>query len=85
MAFKLYEFSADNGHELAQHNVAIMYFDGVGINKNPLQAYKWLRIAVLRGSALMQKHLSMIALEMSSDDIKMAEYLANEWIDHSSI
>lgn len=82
-AFKLYESAAENGHELAQHDVAIMYFEGEGVTKNRIQAYKWLKIAIANGSELMQKHLNMVMLEMSSDEIGVAEHLANEWVESS--
>lgn len=84
-AFELYESAAENGHELAQHDVAIMYFKGIGVNRNPLQAYKWLRIAVLSGSPLMQKHLTMIAQDLFPEEIKVAESLAKEWMEGTSI
>ena len=83
LAFKLYKTAAQSGHELAQHDLAIMYYEGVGTEKDLKHAYKWLRIAVLSGSSLMNEHLSMVASEMSTDEIKVAENLANTWLEHS--
>jgi len=79
-AFKLYKAAAYLDHELAQHDLAKMYFHGAGTPKNLLQAYKWLKVAVLNGSPLMQKHLNLVALEMSPSEIELADILADEWI-----
>jgi len=38
-AFGLYESAAERGHELAQHDTAIMYFKGSGVHKDLVQAY----------------------------------------------
>jgi len=84
-ALDLYLTAAENGHSLAQHDLAILYFQGADAPKNLLQAYKWLKIAVIGGNPLMQKHLHMIAKEMSADEIEVAEYLAKEWVEHSGL
>ncbi len=82
-ALELYMSAAENGNEMAQHDLGIMYFQGAGTPKSLLQAYKWMKIAVLSGNPLMDKHLSLIAMEMSTDEIEVAEYLAIEWIESS--
>jgi len=82
-ALDLYAAAAEKGHSLAQHDLAILYFQGSDAPKNLLQAYKWLNIAVKSGNPLMQKHLRMVANEMSVDEIGVARYLAEEWIEQS--
>jgi len=84
-ALNLYAAAAEKGHSLAQHDLAILYFQGTDAPKNLLQAYKWLNIAVKSGNPLMQKHLSLGANEMSVDEIEVAEYLAEEWIEQSGM
>ncbi len=84
-ALELYTAAAHSGNEMAQHDLGIMYFQGAGTAKSLLQAYKWLKIAVLSGNPLMDKHLKLVANEMSTDEIAVAEYLAIEWIEDSSI
>ena len=80
-ALLLYKSAAEKGHVLAQHDVAVMYLHGTGTAKSLLQAYKWMKIAVLSGNPLMPKHLSKITKEMSHDEIAVAEYLAQEWME----
>ena len=80
-AFVLYKAAAEQGVELAQHDVAIAYYQGSGTEKNLLLAYKWLKIADLNGNPLMQKHLNLVASEMSPDEIESAKFLAEGWIE----
>ena len=80
-AFTLYLAAAEQGLELAQHDLAIAFFEGVGTDKNLLQAYKWLKIADLSGSTLMQKHLHLVSQEMTADEIATAGHLAAYWIE----
>lgn len=84
-AFKLYKSAAEKGHTLAQHDVAMMYYQGSGVRQDVVQAYKWLKIAELNGSPLMQKHLRRIQRDMTSDEIKEAEFFANQWAGQSGI
>jgi len=84
-ALELYQVAAEKGHSLAQHDLAIMYFQGSDAPKNLLQAYKWLKIAVMTGNPLMQKHLIVVAKHMSADEIEVAEYLAEEWVEYAGI
>jgi len=83
-AFTLYSAAAEGGNEMAQHDLGIMYFQGEGTPKSLLQAYKWLKVAVLNRNPLMDKHLRLVAQEMSTDEIQVAEYLAIEWIESNN-
>ena len=80
-ALRLYKSAAEKGHVLAQHDVAVMYLHGIGTAKSLMQAYKWMKIAVMSGNPLMPKHLSKVTKEMSLDEIAVAEYLAQEWME----
>jgi len=79
-ALNLYKTAAEKGHVLAQHDVAIMYFQGSGTSRNLVQACKWIKIAVASGNPLMQKHLKLVEKEMSQQEIKLAEVMAEEWL-----
>jgi len=84
-ALVLYKTAAEKGHHLAQHDLAIMYFQKSDTPQSRLEAYKWLKIATVGGSPLMQKHLRMVAKKMSPDEIRVAEYLAQQWLEDSGI
>ncbi len=44
-AFRLYLLAAEHGNILAANNVAVMYANGEGVEKNPEKASEWLRMA----------------------------------------
>lgn len=79
-AFELFTTAAKTGHELSQHDLAFMYFEGAGTQRDLISAYKWLKVAMLEGSVLMEKHLNLVAQHMSDDEIQTANYLATHWV-----
>lgn len=46
-AFKLLSKAAESDRPLAQHHLGIMYFLGEAVNKDPVQALKWISIAII--------------------------------------
>ncbi len=81
-AFAWYKAAAEQGIALAQHDLAIAYFQGSGTERNLMQSFMWLTIADLNGSPLMQKHLKLVAAEMTADEIETARHLADYWADY---
>lgn len=41
-AARLYRLAAERGHTKAQHNLSLLYREGLGVNKNEAEADKWL-------------------------------------------
>ncbi len=54
---------AENGNADAQHRLAIMYQNGLGITANEERAAKWMRAAAEQGHALAQHGLGFMYLE----------------------
>ncbi len=46
---KWYRKAADQGYANAQGNVGLLYENGLGVPKNPIEAQKWFRMAVANG------------------------------------
>ncbi|WP_223669112.1 TonB family protein [Kangiella shandongensis] len=44
-AFNEYYQLAKIGHKDSQFNVGVMYFEGVGVDKDPLKAYAWVKLS----------------------------------------
>ena len=44
-AYQLYSLAAIHGHPGAQYGLATMYLKGVGLNRNPGQGIKWLKLS----------------------------------------
>ena len=50
MAAALYQKAADQGNALAQYDLAIQYAKGRSLPQDPVQAYKWVSLAVLNAT-----------------------------------
>ncbi len=44
-AYQLYSLAAIHGHPGAQYGLATMYLQGLGLNRNPGQGIKWLKLS----------------------------------------
>ncbi len=49
---KWYRKAADQGYANAQGNVGLLYENGLGVPKNPIEAQKWFRMAVTAVTAV---------------------------------
>jgi len=56
-AFKEFEKLAKSGNDNAQYNIAMMYYNGTGIQKNKIMAFVWLEQASNKGNRLAQNKL----------------------------
>ncbi|MAT66545.1 MAG: hypothetical protein CMN57_13000, partial [Gammaproteobacteria bacterium] len=54
---------AQRGNAEAQHRLAIIYQNGLGMTRNDELAYKWMRAAAEQGHALAQHGLGFMYLE----------------------
>lgn len=61
-AWRLLKPHAENGDAQAQHRLAIMCQNGLGMARNDLMAYKWMRSAAEQGYALAQHGLGFMYL-----------------------
>jgi TPR repeat protein len=78
-AVKWLSKAADQGHGKAQLMLGKMYAHGVGVSTDYVQAYKWLNlasVAAMKGAA--EAH-ELVALTMTSDQLKQAEQLSQSW------
>lgn len=60
--------------------LGLMYSAGRGVERNFIEAHKWLNIAALRGSLAARSYRSEVAEEMTKADIAKAQRLAREWL-----
>lgn len=60
--------------------LGLMYSAGRGVERNFVEAHKWLNIAALRGSVAARSYRSELAEEMTRADIAKAQRLAREWL-----
>lgn len=51
--------AAEQGHEQAQYNLAIAYFNGEGVTKSEEKAVEWFRKAAEQGNGMAQFYLGL--------------------------
>lgn len=58
----LHEFTvaAEEGLDLAQYNLAILYFTGQGVEQNTAEAFRWTEAAALQGHVAAQFNLGSL-------------------------
>jgi hypothetical protein len=72
--------AAQRGHAQAQHNLGLLYYEGKGVERDPVRGYFWLKVAALQGEDMAEEALKSIAKSMSADQVRQAESQADEWM-----
>jgi hypothetical protein len=68
--------AADQGHAAAQVALADCYFAGTAVATNWIEAYKWYLRAAEQASANGRAKAQLLALSMTSDDVREGQRLA---------
>ncbi|WP_020560847.1 tetratricopeptide repeat protein [Thiofilum flexile] len=82
LAMRLLSPFADVGHAQAQHLVAIMHQNGLGVIRNELAAYKWMKASAEQGYGLAQHGLGFMYLEGECAPKNLI--LAKEWLQKAA-
>ena len=69
-AIALYGLAAAQGHNRAQHDLAIQYYNGTIVARNKMEAYRLFRLS---GMLSGRVYLERLILEMSTTEIDQAE------------
>ena len=59
-AFYEFTLAAEEGLDLAQYNLAILYFTGQGVEKDAAEAFRWTELAALQGHVAAQFNLGSL-------------------------
>ena len=62
-AFREFSLAAQQGLDLAQYNLAILYFTGQGVDQDYEQAFRWTEAAAVQGHINAQANLASLYLE----------------------
>ena len=83
-AFQFLSKAAENGNPVAQILLGSMYFNGDGVEKNSVLAYKWLTLGIYRWEPETPDYINMIyallEVSLSSEKMKESENLVNQWL-----
>ncbi len=75
-AFREFSLAAETGLDVAQYNLAILYFTGQGVDQNLPLAFKWTEEAALQGHIGAQANLGSLFLEGSGVDLSVESGIA---------
>ena len=79
-AYKMIVPLAEKGQAAAQLVLGMMYFKGTGVEKNIVEADKWLFISETSGQEAGKKNRIFVERQMNSDQIAKAHQLAKDWL-----
>ena len=79
-AYKMIIPLAEKGQAAAQLVLGMMYFKGTGVEKNIVEADKWLFISEASGQEAGKKNRIFVERQMNRDQIVKAHQLAKEWL-----
>ena len=71
-----YRRSAEQGYVAAQYGLGVAYYRGDGIPQDPVLAHVWVSIAAVSGHENAPGVRSVIAEQLSADDLALAERIA---------
>lgn len=74
-----FKISAEQGHSGAQHNLALMYEEGLGVPQDYAQSLKWYLKAAEQGNAESQNNLGITYLKgqgVQQDDIESLHWFS---------
>ena len=79
-AFKKIVPLAEKGQAAAQLILGMMYFKGTGVEKNIVEADKWLLISEKLGQEAGKKNRIFVERQMNNDQKAKARRLAEGWL-----
>jgi uncharacterized protein len=80
LAFHEFSVAAEEGLDLAQYNLAILYFMGQGVEKDVASAFKWTKAAAEQGHTAAQYNLGSLYFsgDGTDEDVDQAVHWYSE-------
>jgi TPR repeat protein len=83
LAYTAFLAAAKDGHADSQHNVALMYENGIGVGKNEMEAVFWYGKSASQGNAGAEFNLGVLYENGRGTPVDFAK--ANEWYRKASV
>jgi TPR repeat protein len=80
IAFEKWKPLAEQGHDDAQYKLGKLYREGLGVDPDYVEAYKWYYIVAKKGYGGGYKYMKMIRREINPAQVSKAEKLAKAWM-----
>ncbi len=78
-ALRWFRRAAEQGNGGAQNHLGLMYFEGDGIAKDEIEAYKWAYLSAQQGVEQAILAVDFLEHQLKPDQIREAKRLAKEW------
>jgi TPR repeat protein len=72
---------ANRGNARAQNNLGHMYYNGEGIPKDYVEAYKWFNLAAAQGNVAAKSLKEIVEKRMTKQQIAEGQRLSREMIE----
>ena len=79
-----FEMAARGGHTQAQHYLGLMYYKGLGVEKDNIEAYKWFDLAAASGDKVGVVLKITLKEILTAEEVSEAESRKEEWL-HAGI
>ena len=76
---KLFIKAAEQGHALAMVNLAVAYYQGEGVQKDPLMVFVWSSLGASFGNGQARRFRDKIEQKLSHAQIKKAQEMIANW------
>jgi uncharacterized protein len=83
-ALEWFKKAANQGDVDAQYNLAVMYVNGMGTDKNDLQAYFWTTVSSAKGNKNAQDLNDLIAPRLTPEQKTQANIAAQAWVPQTT-
>lgn len=83
-SIKFFERAARGGHNQAQHYLGLMYYKGLGVTKDNIEAYKWFDLAASNGDKVGVVLKITLKDLLSAQEIEEAESREKAWLQAES-
>jgi TPR repeat protein len=80
IAFEKWKPLAEQGHDDAQYKLGKLYREGLGVDLDYVEAYKWYYIVAKKGYGGGYKYMKMIRREINPAQVSKAEKMAKAWM-----
>lgn len=84
-AIKHFKRAARGGHKQAQHYLGLMYYKGLGVAKDNIEAYKWFDLAASNGDKVGMVLKVTLKDILTSHEINEAETRKQAWLHGSDV
>jgi len=64
----------------AQYNLGLLLHEGKGVERNPQEAYFWIKVAALQGDERAAQNIARLAADLSDTQRQDADQKAVAWM-----